>query len=49
LVYTHLIDFRDEEFTVRAAKTVEEATQLIESGFEYICEVEEVKLFRKRK
>jgi len=49
LVYTHLIDFRDEEFTVRAAETVEQATKLIESGFEYVTEMGEVKLFRKPK
>jgi len=49
LVYTHLIDFRDEEFTVRAAKSVAEATTLIENGFEYVTEMEDVKLFRKPK
>ena len=38
-----------EEFTVRSAKTLEEATQLMESGFEYITEMEGVKLFRERK
>jgi len=48
LVYTHLIDFCDEEFTVRAAETVEQATKLIESGFEYVIEMDGVKLFRKR-
>ncbi|MCJ7613676.1 tyrosine-type recombinase/integrase [Candidatus Bathyarchaeota archaeon] len=36
LFYTHLIDFQDEEFTVRAAKNVTEATALIESGFEFV-------------
>ena len=49
LIYTHLIDFRDEEFTVRAVETVEQATKLIESGFEYVTEMGEVKLFRKPK
>ena len=49
LIYTHLIDFRDEEFTVRAAKSVAEATALIESGFEYVTEMDGVKLFRKPK
>jgi glutamine amidotransferase-like uncharacterized protein len=32
-----------------AAKTVKEASELIEKGFEYVCEIESVKLFRKRK
>ena len=49
LIYTHLIDFQDEEYTVRAAKTVKEACELIESGFEYITEMDGAKLFRKRK
>jgi len=49
LLYTQLIDFNDEEFTVRAAKSVDEASKLIESGFEYVTEMDGVKLFRKRK
>ena len=49
LIYTHLIDFTDSEYTVRTAETVKEASQLIESGFEYITEIDNVKLFRKRK
>ena len=49
LIYTHLIDFQDEEFTVRAAKSVKEACELIESGFEYVTEMDGAKLFRKRK
>ena len=49
LIYTHLIDFQDEEFTVRAAKSVKEACELIEPGFEYVTEMDGVKLFRKPK
>jgi integrase len=50
LVYTQLIDFPEEdEFVCKVAKTVQEASQLIESGFEYICTLEDAKLFRKRK
>jgi hypothetical protein len=49
LIYTHLIDFRDEEFTVRCAKSVKEACELLESGFEYVTEMDGVKLFRKPK
>jgi hypothetical protein len=32
-----------------AAQIVEEAAKLIEQGFDYICDVDGVKLFRKRK
>jgi len=48
-VYTHLIDFENEEYHSATAKTIEEAKQLIEAGFEYVCDMEGVKLFRKRK
>jgi integrase len=37
------------EWTVRAAKTVKEAIELIKVGFEYHVEIDGVKLFRKRK
>jgi len=33
----------------RAAKTLEEAKGLMEAGFEYVTDMEDVKLFRKRK
>ena len=32
-----------------AARTVEEASKLIEVGFDYVTEIDGVKLFRKRK
>ena len=49
LIYTHLIDFKDEDYIVRVAKTVKEACQLLESGFEYVTDMDNLKLFRKRK
>jgi len=50
LVYTQLIDFpQDDEFVCKVAKTVQEASQLIENGFEYVCSMDYSKLFRKRK
>jgi hypothetical protein len=50
LVYTQLIDFpQGDEFVCKVAKTVQEASQLIEKGFEYVCSMDEIKLFRKRK
>jgi integrase len=48
-IYTHLIDFENEEYHSATAKNLEEAKQLIESGFEYITDMEGIKLFRKRK
>jgi integrase len=47
--YTHLLSFESDEFTCKVASTIEEARNLIESGFEYVTEMDGVKLFRKRK
>jgi len=44
-----LIDFRNEEYVARVAKTVKEACQLVEAGFDYVTEMNSVRLFRKRK
>jgi integrase len=49
LVYTHLVNSGSEEYVCKVAENVEEAKALIESGFEYVTEVNGVKLFRKRK
>jgi len=52
LKYTQLVknfEGNDDEYISKVAKTVEEARQLIEAGFEYICDFEGTKLFRKRK
>jgi integrase len=50
LIYTQLLQFnRDEDYTCKVAETVEQATDLIENGFEYITEMDGMRLFRKRK
>lgn len=49
LIYTHLIRFSDEDYVSAAARTVDEAGKLVEAGFEYITEIEDAKIFRKRK
>jgi hypothetical protein len=49
LVYTRLVTFEDDDFHCKAATNVKEATELIESGYEYVCDMQNVKLFRKRK
>ena len=49
LKYTHLVKFDSDEYTCRVAKTPEEIAQLIEAGFEYVCEHEGLKFFRRRK
>jgi len=39
----------NDEFTVRAVSTLDEACKLIEVGFESVTEFEGKKIFRKRK
>jgi len=50
LVYTHLVDFEDEEYLSQVAKTAREAQQYIEAGFDYVLTTpDDLMLFRKRK
>jgi len=49
LVYTHLVNFEGDEYVCKVARTVEEAKALVEDAFDYVTDVEEYKLFRKRK
>jgi len=49
MIYIHLISFEGDEFTCRTAKTIDEAKGLIEAGFEYVTDMKDCKLFRKRK
>jgi integrase len=50
LIYTHLVNFENEdEWISKVAKTVREAQELVENGFDYVCDVEGYKVFRKRK
>ena len=39
----------NDEFTVKVAKTPQEITALMETGFEYIMTKEDLAFFRKRK
>jgi integrase len=52
LIYIHLaksLTDLPEDYCCETAKTVEEAAKLIEQGFDYVTDVDGVKLFRKRK
>jgi site-specific recombinase XerD len=51
LIYTQLVKLEKEDaFYSATAKTTEEAKNLIDSGFEYVCTTPEcIMLFRKRK
>jgi hypothetical protein len=39
----------NDEYHVKVAKTKEEITQLLEAGFEYVLQKDDLAYFRKRK
>ncbi len=50
LIYTQLVKFEeDDDFICKVAKTPEEIQELIEAGFEYVCQKDDLLFFRKRK
>jgi len=49
LIYTQLVNFESNEYYSAAAETIEEAKKLVEAGFEFVCSIDKVQLFRKRK
>jgi integrase/recombinase XerD len=48
-LYTHLVNFDNDEYDVQVAETLEEAKKLGEAGYDYFVEMDGRKLFRKRK
>jgi integrase len=49
MIYTQLLNLNEDEWTCKTAKTIQEATTLIEAGFEYVTDLDGTKLFKKRK
>lgn len=49
LKYIHLVNFKEDEYVSKVARTLDEACQLVEAGFEYVTEMDGAKIFRKRK
>jgi len=50
LIYTQLLNVtEEEEYTCKTATNIKDAQDLIENGFEYVTEIDGIKLFRKRK
>jgi integrase len=47
--YTHILPFKEDEFISKAARSIKEAQELVEMGYDYVCDVDGYKLFRKRK
>ena len=50
LIYTHLIEFEDnDDFVVKIANSLDEFTEFLEKGFQYVSDYEDKKILRKRK
>ena len=49
ILYTHLVDFEGDEYITKRTNNIDEAEELLKSGFDYITDMEGYKLFRKRK
>jgi site-specific recombinase XerC len=49
LIYTHLIDTEGDDYISKVARNLDEACKLIKTGLDYVCEMDNAKIFRKRK
>jgi len=49
LKYTQLIQFKDDEYEAATATDLDEAKKLIGAGFEFVTDMNSIKLFRKPK
>ena len=50
LIYTHLVEFEEnDQYIVKVAKKLDEFTELLELGFNYVSDYEGMKVLRKRK
>ncbi|MDH5267303.1 MAG: hypothetical protein OEW62_06445 [Candidatus Bathyarchaeota archaeon] len=47
LIHTHLINFEAHEYVTKISKSVEWCRRLIEAGFRYVTEHNDVKIFKK--
>jgi len=48
LIYTQPISFEEDEYHSATAETIEEVCKLVDAGFEYVSEINDVQVFRKR-
>ena len=49
LVYTQLVEFKEEDFIAKIASSEKEICKLVEAGFEFVCDYNGNKVFKKRK
>lgn len=48
-LYIQLVSFDSDDYNSAVAQNIEEAQKLVEAGFEFVCDFEGKKLFRKQK
>ena len=44
-----VVDLGEQDYVVKVAWTLEEACKLLEGGFQYVCDYDKGKIFRKPK
>ncbi len=49
LRYTQLVDFSEQDYISKVAWTIEEACKLIDGGFQFVCDFDNARIFRKPK
>jgi integrase len=49
LIYTHLVNFKEDDYVAKVAHTEKEVCELIEAGYQFVCDYKGDKIFRKRK
>ncbi len=49
LIYTQLVNFNDEDYISKVVRSLDEICKLVDSGFQYVCDFENAKIFRKPK
>ena len=49
MIYTHLVNFKVDEYHTATSKSLKQDEDLLKAGFEYVTERDGIKIFRKRK
>lgn len=50
LIYIQLVEFgAEDQYHIKVARTLKEACELVKAGFEYVTDMNDAKIFRKRK
>lgn len=46
LMYTQLVNFKNDDYVSKVASSPKEACKLVEAGFEHVCRIDNVHVFR---